>query len=124
MSTTGVAVPTFSPHKRSSSTSAPNAEKSLSLQVCKDNYTQISSSEGNLRRGYPGTTLPGSKKSPLRPPTNATAKQTRPRLRHEVPNSVAEALLWSQERVGGGPSNRLTRACPSRQAYTPVNSES
>lgn len=40
------------------------------------------------------------------------------------PNSVAGALLWSREKVGGGPSNRLTRSCPFRQAYTPANSES
>lgn len=80
-----------------------------------------------ISRGCPVTTLPlpgGAAQKSLCPPTNATAKHSRLRLRQEVPNSVAGALLWSRERAGGGPSSRLTRACPFLQAYTPVNSES
>lgn len=61
-------------HSHLLSSQKTKAEKNLSLQVCKDNYIQISISEGHLKRGYPATTLPGSKECPLCPPTSATAK--------------------------------------------------
>lgn len=122
---TGAVISIRSLHKSPSSTSALKAEKS-SLQVGKGNYSQMSISQGNLERlpSYHPPRPGGAAQKSLCPPTNATAKHSRLRLRQEVPNSVAGALLWSRERAGGGPSSRLTRACPFLQAYTPVNSES